>query len=309
MTLGISRSISINTRHRIYSFSTFLFESYKVIMGTLFVLFVPHQCNRENGDAYICSLNDNIMRFDEPIDYIVKISNVISLMILCYFYFYELKRENFYIKYFDLEEHKPLNHLDKEIDEFPIIKNKLYNYNKKFLKTIYICSISYLANIIISIFDLVNHYAGFTTITAASSYTTLVCVKLYMSYDSARQSVQHERAVSSYLIEPVTFNTIDRKYKLENGIRSRRRIETDNTISSFTTKFGMEPTHLVEQVENGLVTYSAQQVPNEVVVTIGDYHLKIELDRTTSDNERAKIDSNSSESDTSQSSKDEDDRV
>jgi len=297
MTLGINRQISINTRHRIYSFSTFLFESYKVVMGTLFTIFVPHQCTNDTGEKYICTLNENLVRFEQPIDYIAKTSNILSLCMLCYFYFFELKRENFYIKYFDLEEHKPLNHLDKEIEEFPIIKNKLYVYNKRFLKTIYICAIMYLGNIIISLFDIITYYSGFTTITAASSYTTLVCLKLYMSYDSARQSVQHERAVSSYLIEPVTFNTVDKKYKLENGIRSRRTITSDNNISSFTTKFGLEPTQLVEQVENGLVTYSAQQIPNEVIVNIGDYHLKIELDRMV-----RKIEQEKNESDNEQHS-------
>ena len=71
----------------------FIFQSYKITMGSLLTLFVPQECFIDN-QSQICSLQNNI----EKNDVVNKIAlgfNFLPVFLFIGCYIIELKRENF----------------------------------------------------------------------------------------------------------------------------------------------------------------------------------------------------------------------
>lgn len=197
-----------DTKQKLQSRCIFLLEFYKVLMGSLLILFVPQKC----GD-HICSFEDSVRR-EIPAVAI----NVISCIYMLYLYTIEIKRENWCIKYLDIDPNKANNNLDKEIEDYPVFKKQMFNINKKYKNNSIGCITLYSVNMSVSLVYIIKHWAGTIALAPLISYIILVVGKLYNTYFISSASITEERAYSSYLTISKTYNTIDSDFIDKNKV-------------------------------------------------------------------------------------------
>ena len=210
--------IDVDTKQRIMTSMYMMMEIYKVLMGTFLVIFVPQQCGNK-----ICGSTENFFK-GGMINTVGNISNIVTFTSIGTLYFIEMKRENWCIKYLDIDDNKTTNNLDTEIEKYPKYKNEMHQLNKNYLISVYFALFMMIANFIISGFTVYQSYAGPNSITTFISFFMLVSLKLYSSWNVGSLSVKYERANSAYLKEPKTYNTIDEDHRIVS--------ETDEILSN-----------------------------------------------------------------------------
>ena len=102
-------NINVDLVQRVKVSGLFFLQFYKILTGTLLTLFIPQNC-----DDKICTLTEN---YENP-DLYHKMTlywNTLTLFSFLITYIYELKRENWSIKYLDIDNDKPDNALKSVI--------------------------------------------------------------------------------------------------------------------------------------------------------------------------------------------------
>jgi hypothetical protein len=201
--------LTVDTKQRISTAGTFVLEFYKVLMATLLGVFVPQNCGSE-----LCSYTDNISN-TETLHLVMNISNVITFIAVLVFYGIELHRENWSIKYLDIDKSKPNSNLDHEIESYPKIKQSLHIINNRYLYSTYAALGLMVYNFIISAIAIWLTNPSTQTAAAFISFFLLVIGKLTGAKGIAEKSLQKERVYSGYLKTSKTYNTIDADHAIE----------------------------------------------------------------------------------------------
>jgi len=216
--------IDVDTKERLKIILIFLLQSYKVAMGSMLILFVPQNC-----DKNVCSITDNLAKTD-GLHVTTLVFNFISLISFILCYNSELERENWCIKHLDIDKNKGDNNLALILNQKPEFKQTLAKINNKY----YIFSLNaagvYIINLILSSIVLFNNSAGSTTLTTYLGFVILILMKLYNSVYISVDSKRNARAFSAYMTEFQSFNVIDVDYRTPtNGIEiTEITIEEDN---------------------------------------------------------------------------------
>jgi len=195
-------------KERIQTTLLFVVEFAKVSMGTFLVIFVPRKCENDS-----CLIKDNLTE-NSSLHFIALISNAITFAFFVYFYFVEMVRENFCIENLDVNDEKPLDFLDDEIEKYPKIKKQMIYHNKKYLIVGKFLIFFNFSNVAVSLADLANSWNGNASLTPLFSYVLLISQKLATSIKTARDAIRHEKALSAYSRTPVVYNDIDQDKKL-----------------------------------------------------------------------------------------------
>lgn len=195
--------LTTDTKQRIQSVCIFCLEFYKVIMGSFLTIFVPQQC-----EDHMCTITESIQN-----ELGCFIFNIVSCLTLIHLYCIELRRENWCIKYLDIDPSKPNNNLDFEIEEYPEFKKQMEIINKKYKKNALICIVFQSVNITVSTIYIGYYWAGMAAIAPLIGYIILMCTKLYNTSFISKASLKEERAYSAYLTISKTYNTIDEDHK------------------------------------------------------------------------------------------------
>ena len=206
--------LSVDNQQRVTTAAIMVLEFYKVMMGTFLVIFVPQQCDND-----VCSLSENFYN-DDILNRVALIYNFATFSSILTFYGIEIKRENWCIKYLDIDPDKSNNHLDDEIEEYPIIKTEMASINKKYLYSLYIASAMLVSNFGVSSAAIAFNYAGSNTLTSIISFFLLVSMKLHLAYTVGTKSVHDERAFSAYMTISRTYNTIDADHRHDKNEKS-----------------------------------------------------------------------------------------
>jgi hypothetical protein len=194
----------------------FLLQIYKVTTGTLLTLFVPQSC----GDK-ICTIKEN---YDNADIYhqITLYWNMFAMFTFFVYYLIELRREEWAIKYLDINNDKPDNALkeiiinDKVLDKKMDRLNKYYYYSLLFNCGVYGINIAMTGKII------KDGYHSSSTLSCFASFVLLVLMKLYNSFIVAKESIKNDKMMSAYMSEFVSFNVLDSDYidqQLEQKIK------------------------------------------------------------------------------------------
>jgi len=196
-----------------------VFQSYKVIMGSLLILFVPQKCEElveysgsSDGDEYesaICSVSDNLHKTDDMFHNITLGFNFLCVGLFLITYVIELRRENWCVKHFDINHDFPDNHLDDIIDQKPELKAELYKRNNRYFKITSLTSSVYMINLILSSIIIYDNYVGIQAVTSYTSYVALILLKIYNSLFISYTSLKGEKALSGYITEFSSFNVFD----------------------------------------------------------------------------------------------------
>ena len=186
----------------------FFLQMYKVMTGTLLALFVPQKC----GDS-ICTIDENLNDND---DFHMKVLswNILTSVLFLGYYILELRREEWSIKYLDIDNDKSDNSLKEEIVKYKELDVKMDRMNKYYYNIVRVTIVFYIINNLLSMRLLKDKYYSSTTLSCFFSFSLLVGMKLYNSFCVAKNSVLHDKMTSAYMTEFVSYNVIDSDYLL-----------------------------------------------------------------------------------------------
>ena len=213
---------------RIKVMGIFTLQFYKVLMGTMLTLFVPQACYEEIGDGseernnlQICTLTQNYENSD--IYHQITLSwNTLSFVCFLFCYVLELRRENWAIKYLDIDNDKSDNSLKQIIVLEPKLDKQMDKLNKIYFYGLSITAIIYFINVCLMINILLQDYHSMSTISCFISFVLLVQMKLYNSLSVAYQSVKSDKMMSAFMSEFVSYNVLDSDYIVEHSLKSVR---------------------------------------------------------------------------------------
>ena len=198
--------LDIDTKQRITTLLLFSLEFYKILMGTFLIAFVPQACG-EN----VCTITENIIS-DDYLKISSNIFNALTFIFVLNFYRTEIKRENWCITYLDIDESKPNDNLDSQIEKYPEIKTKMAKLNKNYLQNTYLALGFLVCNFILSSVSIGFDYVGTNTATSIISFLLLVVMKVVGALNVGKESVRDEHTLSAYMKTYKTYNVIDTDY-------------------------------------------------------------------------------------------------
>ena len=205
----------------------FMLQFYKVLTGTMLTLFVPQACRQSeeimDGSSIIipegvriCSITENFEN-NELYHRFTLYFNMLSFFCFIYVYILELQRENWSIKYLDVDKDKSDNALKSIIVNEPKLDKKMDRLNKLYFYGLSVTSIIYMINMILMINILYQGYHSASTLSCFISFTLLVTMKLYNSLSISYKSFKDDTMLSAFLTEFVSFNVLDKDYISENN--------------------------------------------------------------------------------------------
>lgn len=198
--------IDEDIKQRIKVVGIFFLQSYKILMGTMSSIFIPQHC-----EDRMCSLTENYNN-SEVYHKTLFYCNSVSMFLFVCSYLIELRREEWCVKYLDIDNDYPDNYLkqiivkEKKLDKYMDKVNKIY-YN-----TLCLTALIYFINVLMTIKMINTNYHNNSTLSCFASFTLLVLMKLYNSLSVGYQSVKNDKMMSAYMNEFVSFNVLDEDY-------------------------------------------------------------------------------------------------
>ena len=253
--------ISQDFKQRIKVGAIFLLQVYKVTTGTLLSLFIPQACTDDEGSSKICTLQEN---FDNADGYhkTVLYFNMFSMFTFFTYYLIELRREEWAIKYLDIDNDKPDNALKEIIRYDPPLDRKMDKLNLLYYRTLLFNCGTYGINLGLSAKLVKDGYHSSSTLSCFVSFSLLVLMKLYNSLEVARNSVKDDKMTSAYMSEFVSFNVLDADY-IEQQLEQKIKDE-ENEIKREIQLEEVPITILPDKDETHIETDSDNKTFNEV---------------------------------------------
>ena len=210
--------IDEDLKQRVKVSGIFLLQIYKIITGTMLSLFIPQKC-----EDRMCSFTENYNK-SEVYHKVVFYCNCFSMFLFFLCYGIELRREEWCVKYLDIDNNFPDNSLKHIIVKEKELDKKMDKLNKYYYNVLCFTGVSYFINMALSVNMLNNNYHSSSTVSCFLSFTLLVLMKLYNSSIVAYQSVKNDKMMSAYMCEFVSFNVLDNDYVKEkyNGTKNNR---------------------------------------------------------------------------------------
>ena len=200
--------LDVDNKERLKIAILFLLQSYKVVMGSMLVVFVPRQCEGVNQTT-ICSVNENVQNYD-TLNRVALCSNFITILFFMATYAVELRRENFCVHNFDIDHDVGDNNLAIILKNKPDLLKELHSHNNLYYKITAITFFVYLVNFILSDIVLYDDPTFWKAgLAPYFSYILLILMKLYNCYYISASSMQDDKALSAYMTEFSSFNVID----------------------------------------------------------------------------------------------------
>lgn len=207
----------VDTKERIKVIFLFIFQSYKILMGCMLVLFVPQICDEE-----VCTLSEKLESRDDK-HLITLFFNGLSVLLFVILYILELKRENWCVKYLDINHDFSDNNLGIVIKDRPELLKSLDKYNNNYFVYSIALTFIYSINLVLSSIVVYEHYAGLPSITSYLSFTGLIVLKLYYALSISYSSKTEQKALSSFMTEFSSYNVIDSDYEINDKIQNDLR--------------------------------------------------------------------------------------
>lgn len=209
--------LDVDTKFRIKALIMFGLEFYKVMMGTMLTIFVPHPC-LSSQPTTICSVGDVLQNSWGAENWWQRIAvgmNFGTMVAVLVLYGFELYREHWIIEHLDIDHSKPNDNLDSEIETYPEIKKAMSTLNRRYLEVSQSTTVLVVINFVLSALYMRSALTSASTFTSLLSFLVLVMIKLLTTRTNAQASVQKERALSAYMTVHKTFNVIDPDYRIQ----------------------------------------------------------------------------------------------
>lgn len=205
-------------------FGIFSLQVYKVMTGTMLSLFVPQACYESIGDGSdmietigVCSITQNFEN-NEIYHQVNLYWNFISFFCFIFCYVLELRRENWAIKFLDIDNNVSDNNLKQTLTEEPKLDKHMDHLNNMYFRGLVITSGVYLINVLLMMKILYDDYHSMSTISCFISFVLLVEMKLYNSLSVAYQSLKNDKMMSAFMSEFVSYNVLDADYLIQKSL-------------------------------------------------------------------------------------------
>ena len=208
----------------------FLLQFYKITTGTMLTLFVPQSC----GD-HVCTIMENYEKEDNYHKIAIYV-NAFSMFIFLLCYLIELIREEWCVKYLDIDNNKSDNNLRKIIENEPKLNKRMDQLNKLYKNSFLFNCVVYTGNLAVTIKVLKDYYYNSATFSCFVSFVLLVLMKLYNSCLVAYQSVKNDKMTSAYVNEFVSYNVLDADYLAKKELQNKDLVENDKSKENESVK-------------------------------------------------------------------------
>ena len=134
--------IDTDILHRFKVLGLFVLQFYKITTGTLLTIFIPQSCGDE-----ICTLQQNYEN-NEIYHNFTLYWNMFTMFLFICSYMIELRREEWCIKFLDIDNNVSDNALKQIIQSEPILDKKMDRLNLYYYRSIILTCFCYFINFI-----------------------------------------------------------------------------------------------------------------------------------------------------------------
>jgi hypothetical protein len=254
---------SEDTKQRMKVSGIFVLQVYKIMTGTMLSIFLPQNCGDE-----MCSLGDNYHN-SEVYHRIVFSWNCFTAFLFICSYLIELYREEWCVKYLDIDNNYPDNSLKHIIVKEKVLDKKMDQLNIYYFRTLSVNTFVYCVNMLLTIKMMNDNYYNNSTISCFISFSLLVIMKLYNSLTVGYQSVKNDKMTSAYMSEFVSYNVLDTDYVMAkyNGNKNNRLEDMTDLEENEDDK------HFQDVNENSLICNDGGVVKEEEIIPIVDENI------------------------------------
>lgn len=183
---------------------TLVIELYRVLVGSLLIMFVPQKCGEE-----VCGMTE-LVNSTDSVDNATLAMNIFSLCAFCGLYFVEVKRENKLISYLEVDKTLPTDNdaVGEALIQLPVAKKDSILYlDGLYQKVSYVALVAFLVNSGLSGYTVFTNYLDDKTLTVYMTNVLFMAFKLKEAYDIS--NTKKNVFYSAYLTQPVQFNNVD----------------------------------------------------------------------------------------------------
>jgi hypothetical protein len=183
---------------------SFVFELYRVIMGSFLILFVPQKCGED-----LCTMLEPIGAGDKLADAAFGVNIATFCMFLC-MYYAEITRENKMITYLHVNVEEPCDDeaVGEALQRLPAEKKQdILLWDKRYLRTGQVALVGFIANAALSSTVIYSNFMDSKTTSALITNILFMILKINETYSITNTS--ENIFYSAYLNERVQFNDVD----------------------------------------------------------------------------------------------------
>lgn len=205
---------------------SFILELYRVLMGTMLIMFVPQKCGED-----MCGATDNM--FKSTVVYSVNAGvNIATLIAFIYLYAVEVRRENTLINYLDINKEFASDNdaVGEALMLLPKNKRQLVlNLDHNYQLASYIAMFFFLSNTIFSGYSVYYNYLDSKTTSVFITNVLFLAGKLIQTNSLA--NTEENIFYSAYLTDRIQYNYVDPdKIAIENR-SAEMSLSYENTYS------------------------------------------------------------------------------
>lgn len=204
---------------------------YAITVGSMLVVFVPQRCH---VTRVLCSLHENVQAPEQDKQGLLAL-NAFTLFGFLIGNLLFFNREHWMINHLDRNTSEAYDAITKALPMQAKLEGPSFRTRKRFrdalrrwnlvcysyaifLAVLMVTNFMFSATII-----LVRYYDGFRTVQVLVTNTLLGFNRLRVQFNSTRQSYNRGLAISTAMLEPVSFNVIDADYfdAVDGGVEAR----------------------------------------------------------------------------------------
>lgn len=239
--------VTTNFKERVKTAGLLVMQSYKILMGTMTSLFVPQKCFDDKLEEQLCTINDNLYN-DDYTQRMTLIFNSLTAFTFLLLYVVEMNRENWLIKHLDIDHSIPddnlknivykqenihlinnLNMIEKDKKHIKYLSTTLMEKNRNYFYFSIFTTVVFTVNNLASLNILYDRHYGSATLNTYLSFLMLILVKLYNSLSVSYRSKRDLRALSAYMIEFSSFNSLDQQHYEDFDNENNDDLENNNS--------------------------------------------------------------------------------
>jgi len=191
---------------------SFIFELYRVVMGSFLILFVPQKCGEDSCTIF------------EPVNAGVRLNDAafgVNILTFCLFlgmYYAEIKRETQMITYLHVNMEEPCDNdaVGEALCKLPEEKKlSILRWDKLYLRSGQFALVGFIANAVLSSIAIYENFLDGKTTSSLITNILFMLLKIHetQSITNTDQNIFY----SAYLNERVQFNDVDPDKMIRSG--------------------------------------------------------------------------------------------
>lgn len=183
---------------------SFIFELYRVVMGSFLILFVPQKCGEDSCTIF------------EPVNAGVRLNDAafgVNVLTFCLFlgmYYAEIKRETQMITYLHVNTEEPCDNdaVGDALRKLPEEKKlSILRWDKLYLRSGQFALVGFIANAVLSSIAIYDNFLDGKTTSSLITNILFMLLKIHETYSIT--NTDQNIFYSAYLNERVQFNDVD----------------------------------------------------------------------------------------------------